>query len=168
MAWEWVSPLLTAAVGVAGIAGGAWTASEGRKSQAELLHRQADGEARREIRAEKRALYARALGELMAFAEASVRHRNFEEKGFTLEDGFTEADEAFEKRKAQLLTVGLVAAEVAVVAGLEVAQAVYDVIDEICSISASRPLPERVFSKVIAAMHKDLSSDSIPCARCAS
>ncbi|RUL93694.1 hypothetical protein [Verrucosispora sp. FIM060022] len=73
MAWEWLGPVTTAVVGVAGVAGTVWTAHAGRRHQLEAMKAQGTIGVAVALAAEKRMVYARFLQlARAAFEEASV------------------------------------------------------------------------------------------------
>lgn len=61
MAWEWLGPVTTAVIGVAGVAGTVWTAYSGRRHQIELTKVQGVINISVSLAAEKRMVYARFL-----------------------------------------------------------------------------------------------------------
>jgi hypothetical protein len=161
VAWEWVTPVATGVVGVAGIVGNVWTATSGRRSQAELLRGQLDGESRRAYRADKQALYSKALHELTLFMETSFRMGKLV-KGLNLHDeapaDFVSAAEAM---SAQMIGVTRLRAEVAVVAGPKLGKRIGDIIYW-CSVFAEGKGDGTVsplLDDLTKAMHADLTAD---------
>ncbi|WP_033661798.1 hypothetical protein [Salinispora vitiensis] len=73
MAWEWLGPVTTAVVGVAGVAGTVWTASSGRRHQIDLTKAQGAISLAVSLAAEKRLVYAKFLQRAhVAFEEARI------------------------------------------------------------------------------------------------
>ncbi|WP_146765248.1 hypothetical protein [Micromonospora saelicesensis] len=138
MTWEWLAPVATGVVGVVGIAASAWTAASGRRSQAELLRHQIDGDLRKAHRQDKQALYARVLNELVALNDAG--HRQLFLSIRSIEDPAAKSAlaEAAQKFGEQIGVAGHLWAEVSVVAGPEVAEKVREVI----GIIAERAFPD--------------------------
>ncbi|MER5701430.1 hypothetical protein ABT023_05655 [Micromonospora sp. NPDC002296] len=61
MAWEWLGSVMTAVVGVAGVAGTVWTAHAGRRHQLDAVKAQGVISMAVALAAEKRLIYARFL-----------------------------------------------------------------------------------------------------------
>jgi hypothetical protein len=73
MAWEWVGPVGTAVVGIAGITG-TWYAAEGQRSSQTALAAQSHQEQRwHRLREERLRLYGELLGELAAIEAELLR-----------------------------------------------------------------------------------------------
>jgi hypothetical protein len=117
MAWEWLPPVATGVVGVAGIVGSAWTAASARRSQADILRHQFDGESRRQYQADKQALYIKILDELTTVVELSIRRIVLEKKGDATDEELAELRSVVDKHVRQMMVVGRLRAEVAVLAG---------------------------------------------------
>lgn len=71
MAWEWVGPVSTAVVGVAGVAGTYWSARMGRTAAAEQAHEQREHALKERTHVEKRAAYVGYL-EAVSTAQKAV------------------------------------------------------------------------------------------------
>ncbi|WP_229400488.1 hypothetical protein [Micromonospora okii] len=88
MTWEWLGPVVTAVVGIAGVAGTVWTAYSGRRHQIELTKAQGMINISVSLSAEKRLVHARFLQRAdTAFEEAQTLV--FEGGAMTLEDSPT-------------------------------------------------------------------------------
>jgi hypothetical protein len=142
MAWEWLTPVATSAVGVAGIVGTVWGATAGRKTQIDVARIHADAERSRRFDADKREIYGRVLYIVHQFEEASyevwlsAERREAAEKlappsegdgsrGRKVSDDVLNRQVTALKNLAKLLSeFNRVGAEVAVVAGPTVADKV--------------------------------------------
>jgi hypothetical protein len=72
MAWEWLAPVVTGGVGVAGIVGAVWGATRGGQTQITLAHVQAEAEFKRRFFADRRELYAKVLHCLEDLADSAI------------------------------------------------------------------------------------------------
>ncbi|MFI1193056.1 hypothetical protein ACH4T9_07300 [Micromonospora sp. NPDC020750] len=162
MAWEWLGPVATGVVGIAGIVGSVWTAASARRSQAESLRSQSNAESRQAFRADKQALYTRVLHELTTFVETSVRRKALTAAKATTDEELDELRSVVDAHSKQMLVVGRLRAEVAVVAGPALADEVRRVAVKLIAISDGKGdvdgAPD-VLAELIEAMHADLKVD---------
>ncbi|GAA2186136.1 hypothetical protein [Micromonospora lupini] len=160
MAWEWIAPVVTGVVGVAGIAGSVWTAASARRSQSEVLRRQHDGESRRQHQQDKQALYIKILTELTNEMELSLRCRVLRDKVDPTEEQLTELRSLHDQHLKQMLLVGRLRAEVAVIAGPAMTDEFRKAVRTVGNVGAmDAPNVSGVnaaVAELAAAMHSDL------------
>ncbi|MBE1485225.1 hypothetical protein [Plantactinospora soyae] len=118
MAWEWLSPVATGVVGLAGIVGSVWTAASARRSQERVLNDQFDSEARRQLRVDKQALYIKTLDVFTSAVETSIRRSSLERAVEQSPEQVAEIRELTDKQLSQFMAIGRLRSEIAVLAGL--------------------------------------------------
>ncbi|MEV8517600.1 hypothetical protein [Dactylosporangium sp. NPDC051484] len=126
VAWEWVSPVVTGVLGVAGIGGTVWAASLARRAHIDVARAQAEAEARRLLRAEKREVYGRALQRLNELAANCIAVASLTDKvevkpgPQSIEDDLGEASR---RHSALLSEVHQMQGELAVIASTSITSA---------------------------------------------
>jgi hypothetical protein len=163
VAWEWLTPVVTGVVGVAGIIGSVWTAESGRRSQADALRRQAEGEGVRSYRAKKRALFAKVLHEVTTLLDIVHERdllRPLKAKDPSLAERFTKTGEAYQ---AQMATVMRLTLETSLVAGGGMADKVHEAVGILADVAegrAGRDATKGMMRSLAEAMRDDLKPDS--------
>ncbi|MEU8255886.1 hypothetical protein AB0C06_16695 [Micromonospora inaquosa] len=161
MAWEWLGPVATGVVGIAGIAGSGWAAVAGQRSQVELVRHQLDGEAKRQHHAERQALFIRVMNELTALMNLAIRKRARE--GGNADETLGDLPALNESYRQQIVVVRRMQAEVAVIAGPKIAEAFRQVpscITKYVQKAADTRDMTTALDKLSEAMHRDLNPDN--------
>ncbi|MFI2711224.1 hypothetical protein ACH495_13965 [Micromonospora sp. NPDC018662] len=96
MAWEWVGPVTTCVVGVAGVAGTVWTAGRSRTAQLEAMRIQGESQRTHALTAEKRVIYAKYLRCAEMSIDSTDRLKRLVEKLQNLKSNPSETQESEE------------------------------------------------------------------------
>ncbi|PZF98405.1 hypothetical protein [Micromonospora deserti] len=161
MAWEWLSPVTTGAVGLAGIFGSVWTAASARRSQERVLGHQLDSEARRQLRMDKQALYIKTLDVFTSAVELSIRRTSLEGEAEQSSEKRTEILELQDKQLSHFMAIGRFRSEIALLAGSAMSAEYSKAVDAIGEFTRQGQKGDvkqvtLALAGLTIAMHKDL------------
>ncbi|MER7439590.1 hypothetical protein [Micromonospora avicenniae] len=175
MAWEWLAPVSTGAVGVAGIIGTIWGSVISSRTQLSASRLQSAAETQRLLHADKRAIFAKMLYQLETLADTAYdawgRNKDVAEFDSQMGDASEQRHEQelalVREQRDQLkryvdlrIEANKLHAEVAVLAGPEIHDLVNATLAGCAKIreQGKRTSYTTALNKLAFAMHQDLMS----------